>query len=426
MWDATIKELWRRCKVTNSYTLRSTVHVGCKPLDDCASKIDGGNSYIAPFVNATSSCANLSGSQSNTQGIIESNQISTTYTNDMDCQWNIYSNAALELAFHRFNTERCCDYVRVYNGGSAFSPLIGRFSGSSLPAPITTLSNGLRVRFTSDNSRTYQGFDARYRVLHNLANFTTNGRKGRFGTIQTFSIPRTAHYFIKAWGARGGTHSYNYGYNPGTYYGGKGAFKMGTFRLTKGTVLNIVMGQRGGDSVEVKGGQSTTRTAAELGLSLEDNAAAGGGGGASGGYNGVHGQVGTNGTSSVGKDSSKVRKGGTGGQPGECNTAGGNYHGGVGAGWFSQGCDRKGPEHGERGGSRAQGWIGGQAGATNSGNNGGPAPGAVGGFGGGGGGSEDNGASGGGGGYSGGGSGIYENQAGGGGVRIVVVTIVLV
>ena len=57
--------------------------------------------------------------------------------------------------------------------------------------------------------------------------------------------------------------------------------------------------------MEVKGGQKTTKTAAQLGLSVEDNAgtgggggsfvytntmlilAAGGGGGASGGYNGV-------------------------------------------------------------------------------------------------------------------------------------------
>ena len=120
-------------------------------------------------------------------------------------------------------------------------------------------------------------------------------------------------------------------------------------------------------------------------------------------------------TSSVGKDSSRVRKGGTGGQPGECNTVGGNHHGGVGAGWIAQGCDRAGPSHGERGGSRAQGWTGGQAGSMNSGNNGGPPPGAVGGFGGGGGGAEDNGASGGGGGYSGGGSSTHEQQGGGGG-----------
>ncbi len=235
-------------------------------------------------------------------------------------------------------------------------------------------------------------------------------------------------------GARGGTHSYNYGYNPATYYGGKGAYIEGRFRLTKGTVLNIVVGQRGGDSVEVKGGLSTSQTAAQLGLSVEDNAgtgggggsfvyttsnvlllAAGGGGGASSGYNGVDGQSGTSGTSSVGYYSSQVRKGGTGGQPGQCNSADASYHGGVGAGWYGQGCARASSNHGERGGSRAQGWTGGTAGSMNSGHNGGRAPGAVGGFGGGGGGSEDNGASGGGGGYSGGGSGTHPRQAGGGG-----------
>ena len=74
-------------------------------------------------------------------------------------------------------------------------------------------------------------------------------------------------------------HSYNYGYKPGTYYGGRGALKEGIFTLSRGTVLNVVVGQRGGDSVEVKGGESTTRTAAELGLSVEDNAGTGGGGG---------------------------------------------------------------------------------------------------------------------------------------------------
>ena len=264
--------------------------------------------------------------------------------------------------------------------------------------------------------------------------FTTSGISGRFGTIQKFTVPRTARYLIRAWGARGGTHSYNYGYNPGTYCGGRGAYIEGKFSLTKGTVLNIVVGQRGGNSVEVKGGQSTNKTAAQLGLSVEDNAgtgggggsfvyttsnalllAAGGGGGASSGYNGVDGQAGTSGTSSVGKVSAQVRKGGTGGQPGECNNASASYHGGVGAGWYAQGCARAEKQHGESGGSRSQGWTGGRAGSMNSGYNGGPVPGAVGGFGGGGGGSEDNGASGGGGGYSGGGSGTHASQAGGGG-----------
>ena len=143
--------------------------------------------------------------------------------------------------------------------------------------------------------------------------------------------------------------------------------------------------------MEVKGGQSTKQTAAQLGKSVKENAgtggsgggsfvyttadvlllAAGGGGGASGRYNGVDVQADSSGTRSVGKESSRVRNGGTNGQPGECNREGGHYHGGgVGAGWFGRGCTRLGFSHGERGGTRAEGWIGGKVGGLNSGING--------------------------------------------------------
>ena len=74
--------------------------------------------------------------------------------------------------------------------------------------------------------------------------FTTNGRNGRYGRILKFSVPRTARYLIKAWGASGGTHYTNYGAYPGTFYGGRGALKEGIFRLNKGNMLNVVVGQR--------------------------------------------------------------------------------------------------------------------------------------------------------------------------------------
>lgn len=70
-----------------------------------------------------------------------------------------------------------------------------------------------------------------------------------------------------AYGARSGTHSYNYGVLPGTYYGGKGAKIQAIFQLSKGTVLNVVVGKRGGNSVEIKGGKYTTKTAVKLGMS---------------------------------------------------------------------------------------------------------------------------------------------------------------
>lgn len=74
----------------------------------------------------------------------------------------------LELVFFRFNTQTSADYVYVYDGGSSSSPLIGRFSGSSLPAGITSTSNGLYVKFESDSSGNDDGFVAAYRglILH--------------------------------------------------------------------------------------------------------------------------------------------------------------------------------------------------------------------------------------------------------------------
>ena len=101
--------------------------------------------------------------QTNTDGQIKSNQLSTSYTNNMDCRWNLSSNAKIELAFLHFHTELSADFVTVYDGGSSSSPRIGTFSGSSLPSRIQSSSRNLYVRFTSDASRTYQGFLAHYR-----------------------------------------------------------------------------------------------------------------------------------------------------------------------------------------------------------------------------------------------------------------------
>lgn len=116
----------------------------------------------APLVTATSSCANLLVQATNTSGIIESTINNGYYSDNMDCQWNISSNAMLEIAFFSFKIHSS-DYVTVYDGGSPSSPLVGRFSGNALPAPIISSSNKLYVVFVSDGSSYDSGFRARYR-----------------------------------------------------------------------------------------------------------------------------------------------------------------------------------------------------------------------------------------------------------------------
>lgn len=119
-----------------------------------------------PTMTATSSCSNLLVRNANkSTGTIYSSRSSSTYSNNMDCRWNLTSNAMIELLFYEFATESSADYVSVYDGDSTSAPLIGQFSGSSLPAPITSSSTKLYVRFTSDSSVLYRGFTARYRGI---------------------------------------------------------------------------------------------------------------------------------------------------------------------------------------------------------------------------------------------------------------------
>ena len=90
----------------------------------------------------------------------------------MDCRWNLSSNGKIELVFLHFKLDSSADYVNVYDGKSAASPLIGTFSASSLPTPITSSSNELYVTFTTDGSGENQGFAATYRgksVTHEIS-----------------------------------------------------------------------------------------------------------------------------------------------------------------------------------------------------------------------------------------------------------------
>ena len=90
---------------------------------------------------ATSSCSNLLvRDASKPSGTIYSTHRNTTYSSNMDCRWNLTSNAVIELSFHYFTTQSSVDYVRVYDGDSIFAPLVGEFSGSFLPTPITSSS----------------------------------------------------------------------------------------------------------------------------------------------------------------------------------------------------------------------------------------------------------------------------------------------
>uniref|UniRef100_A0A1I8HXU6 PPC domain-containing protein n=1 Tax=Macrostomum lignano TaxID=282301 RepID=A0A1I8HXU6_9PLAT len=249
-------------------------------------------------------------------------------------------------------------------------------------------------------------FDQNLMSLTSAEVLLRNSSSGRNGSIETFTAPASGCYLIEAAGARGGNNAL-------MNFGGPGAQVSARVNLTAGTQLSIVVGQTGGSTSLSSegggggGGSFVYRTNDQLLL-----LAAGGGGGAGIGHDGRPGQVGTNGSDSIGAENNKGF-GGINGQPGSNNPSGtpsNSDHGGCGAGWLGRAVNpRRSSWDGKRGGSRAQGWVGGSAGGGSA---------CHGGFGGGGGcgcmRGSIKGAAGGGGGFSGGGAGVGRSHIGGG------------
>ena len=220
---------------------------------------------------------------------------------------------------------------------------------------------------------------------------------------QTWSVPVTGNYTIKAAGAKGGNGATYAVGNPGL-----GAYMEGVFYLTQGTKLHIIVGQMGSYTSYNNfyggggGGGSFVATGSSYDTSSPLIVAGGGGGGGYNSNSSTNGQTTENGKqgSTYGSPYYQAGRGGVNGN-GSPGAASGNKLGGSGGGFFSNGSGNV-NYYGENAFSFRANGIGGDA-----------RYGGIGGFGGGGGGY---GSAGGGGGYSGGGSGSWSwGGAGGGG-----------
>jgi len=225
--------------------------------------------------------------------------------------------------------------------------------------------------------------------------------------IQEWVVPYTGNYSIYAAGAQGG----DYGT---TYIAGRGASIYGEFNLTAGTVLQIVVGQRGADYMTTGnaatgggGGSYVVDTSNTTPLVI----AGGGGGrrntGAAGTFAQADGTISNNGQDAA----ATTGTGGSAGNGGTSSEPAGGGTGGPGAGLLSNGGACGSCSSNSYGKAFVNGALGGIIGLPYT-----SGTGTQGGFGGGGSGCWCyRGTPGGGGGYSGGGTGINNTAAGGGG-----------
>jgi hypothetical protein len=92
----------------------------------------------------------------------------SNYSNDERKFWLFTKPGTtnITLSFTSFNTELNYDYMFIYNGGSVNSPLIGQYSGTVNPGPVTSVNDSVLVEFRSDCATTAPGW---------VANYTMNG-----------------------------------------------------------------------------------------------------------------------------------------------------------------------------------------------------------------------------------------------------------
>ncbi|XP_067133716.1 multiple epidermal growth factor-like domains protein 8 [Centruroides vittatus] len=104
---------------------------------------------------------------------------SGNYPEDSHCEWLIKANNThqyITLTFLEMETECSYDHVFVYNGDSYTSPLLGSFSGSTLPPPITANSGAMLILLYSDTNYIRKGFKAMFNITDCPLNCSQRGK----------------------------------------------------------------------------------------------------------------------------------------------------------------------------------------------------------------------------------------------------------
>ncbi len=120
--------------------------------------------FFPPTTSYPSNCTGTKTLTSNS-GTFEDGSGSSDYQNNNDCLWLISPTetvSKITLSFITFNTEATNDVVTVYNGNSTSSPVLGTFSGSTLPSSIASTGPQMLVRFQTNGSITNSGWKATY------------------------------------------------------------------------------------------------------------------------------------------------------------------------------------------------------------------------------------------------------------------------
>ncbi|MCX6272381.1 MAG: C10 family peptidase [Bacteroidetes bacterium] len=147
---------------------------------------------IYPGSNFPYQCSGQKVITQHTTGTIEDGSWQENYAGNNDCSWLIApddSVTSIKLKFHRFDTEPTNDYVTVYGGETTGAPVLGTYSGTTVPADIIVNGSKVLITFHSDDATNAQGFYLTYSSTY--PDFCSSGNLTALsGTITDGSGPK--------------------------------------------------------------------------------------------------------------------------------------------------------------------------------------------------------------------------------------------
>ncbi len=152
-------------------------------ISDFSTSLQG---FSANYTSTGSSfCSGTTTLNTSDYGVISDGSGTSDYCNNSNCSWLIQppNATSITLNFTAFDLEQASsdvnsiyDVVEVYDGDSASSTLIGKFTGNIIPQAITSSGGSMFIKFTSDISNTFEGWSAYYTSTQNSycnSTFTT-------------------------------------------------------------------------------------------------------------------------------------------------------------------------------------------------------------------------------------------------------------
>ncbi|XP_056378601.1 CUB and sushi domain-containing protein 3 isoform X6 [Hyla sarda] len=123
--------------------------------------IDGKIMWSGPIPKCEAPCG---GHFSAPSGVILSPGWPGYYKDSLNCEWVIEAEPerSIKITFERFQTELDYDVLEVHDGPNLLSPLLGSYNGTQVPQFLFSSVNYLYLLFTTDNSRSNNGFKIHY------------------------------------------------------------------------------------------------------------------------------------------------------------------------------------------------------------------------------------------------------------------------